>query len=208
MGIAGKLNLLIQQGSDNPSPSDLQFRHTVIASSAVSGGTSIPVYELPVAIPNGTVLKFGSVSVTSSGTNNAGATTLTVSSFTGTIAADTQASGPPIDLTGYGFASKMRASYDDPTALITVGVSATNIVDGRVRLIVPNATSAIVAPNIKWYELPPEIKTDPAALQDDTLFSRKALSAAYVWDFEWTTPGGLIERKLEGYSWVTPEATK
>ena len=183
MRIAGKLNLLIQQGSDNPSPADLQFRHTVIASAAVTGGTSIPVYALPVALSSGTVLPFGSVRVTLSANALEGAETISVNSFSGSIAADTQAAGPAIDLTGYTFAAKLRASYDDTSALATFGITAVSLTTGRIRLTLANAITSALESNIKWFELPDEIKTNPSALQDDSLFSRKALSSAYYWDW-------------------------
>lgn len=100
----------------------------------------------------------------------------------------TDSSGAAIDLTGYTFAAQLRKLPKDTGTPIATFTCALGSQTNEIVMSLTNTQTAAIA-----------VTADP---------KNPRATSRYYYDLETTSPGGVVQRLVEGYIDVSPEVTK
>lgn len=213
------LNLSAVRGSTE-AIATINFWHHALLTEPVKAGTiTAPIAEIfatqiPIEIPVGTKLRFVdpeqdddcayvqfvTASVTAANSNRIEV----VPSVGAAVPCEYIAPVAPVDLSGREYSAMVRAKYENPAPLFSLGCTV-NALAGAVELRLPQITAT---PNVTFAD----ISHNLADLQEVTAESkssrhRKLVRSAYYWDLEYTYQGESHTEYM-GFFWLIWEATR
>lgn len=205
----GIYNLLIPQGTTFSRLFRFLYE-LILAQDVLPNAESIDVFPLPVALPDGFVLKFpgqgcNTIDLIASGDAEIGSEVINIAPYLGADALECRSRAKllPVNLEGSTWRAAVRAAYLDAEPILTFACQPLD--NGLVQVRAAEALTA-AAPSNCIYDQLPQFQNPVRDFQNLNSFDARLLKKAYFWDLESETAMG-VSRKIYGRVFIPGEAT-